>query len=195
MKIYHPILISFYLRGKSQKIKSIYIQIKLNRERIRFSSNLTVNPLDWDEVNGRVKLSKESIQNINSQLSYISSYLLNEYNRLSQVEYLDDLEVLKNSLFPKEMELKKEEIDNPLIIELIDRFNQEIEDKYQAKLMVNGTYRGIKASLNKFRKYIKTYYNSNNLRLQDVDRQFLPNYEHYLLTKTQLSNNFINRLL
>ena len=195
MKIYHPILISFYLRGKSQKIKSIYIQIKLNRERIRFSSNLTVNPLDWDEVNGRVKLSKESIQNINSQLSYISSYLLNEYNRLSQVEYLDDLEVLKNSLFPKEMELKKEEIDNPLIIELIDRFNQEIEDKYQAKLMLNGTYRGIKASLNKFRKYIKTYYNSNNLRLQDVDRQFLPNYEHYLLTKTQLSNNFINRLL
>lgn len=195
MKIYHPILISFYLRGKSQKFKSIYIQIKRNRERIRFSSNLTVNPLDWDEVNGRLKLSKESILSINNQLSYISSYLLNEYNRLSQVEYLEDLEVLKNSLFPKKMELKLEEIDNPLIVDLIDRFNQENEEKYVAKIIANSTYRGIKMLLKKFKLYVKTYYASNNFRLNDIDRQFFSNYERYLLGRVELSSNYISKIL
>lgn len=194
----NSISITYFLRGKSNSIKTIYLRISKGKERLSYSLKITINPNEWDNKLGKVNSKFSTSININQYLNQIENELLNNYYQIIKNGELLNPNELILKVFSKPTQIKDDSVfcrENPLVVQMIDMYWEDFLAKYNAGLNAYNTHRCTKMIIKKFKDYINLYYVSNKLRLLDIDVQFFPKFETYLYVEKGYGNNFNLKIL
>ncbi|MBL6950508.1 MAG: site-specific integrase [Bacteroidales bacterium] len=173
--------ILFYLRKSKAKGKSeapVYMRITLNGNRVDMATHQFALAEKWDSKHGYVKGSKEETRITNTALENLRSKVLKIYNQLEGGGKPVSAEVIRNTLTGKSK-------NRHALVEVFKLFNNQLEAKVGHGYSY-GTLEKYQATCQKVEKYIRDQYNRSDLFLDELDFQFITNYELYL--KSQLNN-------
>lgn len=151
----------------------VYFRIIKHRKVNYIASGVKLEEKYWDKKREKVKPNHPNYKRLNS-------YLSNRYNELQDLVFEYEIEnkdftsaKLKNAVLGKQPANFWE-------------FAEKVREKYYAQGKI-GTYSRTGSVLKKLREYV----NGKALNFQDIDIQFIENYETYLHTKIGNSVNTI----
>jgi len=171
----------FYLRKSKAKGKSeapVYMRITLNGNRVDMATHQFTLAEKWDSKHGYVKGPKEETRITNTALENLRSKVLKIYNQLEGAGKPVSAEVIRNTLTGKSKNRRA-------LVEVFTLFNKQLEAKVGHGYSY-GTLEKYQATCQKVEKYIRDQYHRSDLFLDELDFQFITNYELYL--KSQLNN-------
>ena len=171
----------FYLRKSKAKGKSeapVYMRITLNGNRVDMATHQFALDEKWDSKHGYVKGPKEETRIINTALENLRAKVLKIYNQLEAAGKPITAELIRNTLTGKSKSRRA-------LVEVFKLFNKQLESRVGHGYSF-GTLEKYRATCQKVEKYIRYQYNRSDLFLDELDFQFITNYELYL--KTQINN-------
>ena len=183
--------ILFYLnKSKINKkgLCSIKCRITYLKKRKEFSTGIFINPKMWDSKRQKVSQKEKNHLFIQSQLSFISEKLKKAFlsNQLTtnniSVENIMDLYLGKNpkkqenvvSYFKGHLELQKHLIDKDIKQVTWNKFNYVCSD---------------------VEAFIKKNYNKRDIPLEQLDLQFLNDFDYFLKTQKNQKQVTINKAI
>ncbi|MEZ7494434.1 site-specific integrase [Leeuwenhoekiella aequorea] len=183
--------ILFYLnKSKINKkgLCSIKCRITYLKKRKEFSTGIFINPKMWDSKRQKVSQKEKNHLFIQSQLSFISEKLKKAFlsNQLTtnniSVENIMDLYLGKNpkkqenvvSYFKAHLELQKHLIDKDIKQVTWNKFNYVCSD---------------------VEAFIKKNYNKRDVPLEQLDLQFLNDFDYFLKTQKNQKQVTINKAI
>lgn len=201
MKVFSDLSICYRLRqnqrGVSSKEKTVYCRIIFKGKRFDISTKQNVNPIQWDKVAGRLKQKALNSKYLNTYLESLSEKIIDVYldNRNKNNE--DVIGNIKQLVFGgnKLVYIKKSNEPIQLLCDLLKRYREDLTLKSAAGVYAIGTFTGYKCSLLSFENYLKKYYITNSLSLNDTDREFFFKFETYLLTEKLMNKNSAYKVL
>lgn len=192
---HHSLKISFYLRGNKDEKQAIYLRVSINNQRFAFSTNISILKEEWDPIDQRIKSKNKLASTLNHQLNSYQNQIQNEYYNSTKQNDLVDIAFFKNILFPQKKIITPKNDENPLLVELIKKFNINIDYRLKVKTITYSTYRNHKFLSKTYLKYLNLYYTPNSLKLNDLDKNFLIKFELYLIELNSYKNNYIFKIV
>ncbi len=184
MKINENFSVLFWL-FKSKKTKDgqvpIYVRLTVNGLRAEFSSGKKIDPINWNEETGYPSSKYKDGKAITSYINRTLSELEKHYNRLSSIEELVTVDMLKDSYLPKQLEHKT-------LLEAVNIFVSDFRELVVVNKKAKGTLRRYVRTENKIKAFIKIKYKASDIILDKIDYSFAERFFHYLLTKEQNEN-------
>ena len=187
----------FYLRKSKAKEKSeapVYMRITLNGNRVDMATHQFSLAEKWDAKHGYVKGPKEETRIINTALENLRSKVLKIFNQLEAGGKPVSAEIIRNTLTGKSK-------NRHALVEVFTLFNKQLEAKVGHGYSY-GTLEKYQATCQKVEKYIRDQYHRSDLFLDELDFQFITNYELYLKSKlnnkhntTSKSVSFLKRII
>ncbi|MBK0379344.1 site-specific integrase [Mucilaginibacter segetis] len=169
-------------KNKQAELSMIYGRLSVNGHTEDLSTQRKCRPADWDKQAGRVKGNKEEARSINAWLDLLYArahqcrqelYAAGKPFTARQVRKLMQGEELE----PSKMLSEVWNYQLNYIIGLIGKdYSKATLEKYQA---------GYKA----LKKFLQLKYQTDDLRLDQLDHQFVKDYEYYLKTGHHVQNN------
>lgn len=181
--------IKFYPRYKTNKygLKPLYAVVSFQKKRFEISTQIKINPEEWNSVQQKFNKPKENIdfQNkidiIRGDLSKIYSDLLRESDNI-------ELSVLKHKI---------KDYFNPSIKSNSNNFHKAFEDYILRNKRVNsrGTYKKIEWFYNKYiLEYEKLYLKNKRLDFAMIDNKFAEKFLAFLIESGLNNNSALNRI-
>jgi len=187
----------FYLRKSKAKEKSeapVYMRITLNGNRVDMATHQFSLAEKWDSKHGYIKGPKEETRIINTALENLRSKVLKIFNQLEAGGKPVSAEIIRNTLTGKSK-------NRHALVEVFTLFNKQLEAKVGHGYSY-GTLEKYQATCQKVEKYIRDQYHRSDLFLDELDFQFITNYELYLKSKlnnkhntTSKSVSFLKRII
>ena len=178
--------ILFYLR-KSKANKNaespVYLRVTVNGRRVDMATNKSTTEDKWDSQSGCVKGTKEESRVINTHLDSLRTKVLKIYNQLDSVGKPITSEIIRNSLSGKG-------INRHSLVEVFKLYNKQLQAKVGHGYAF-GTLEKYTATCQKVENFIKYQYKRSDLFLDELDYQFITNYEVYLKTVVKNIHNTV----
>lgn len=163
-------------------------------KRMAYSTGIIINKNEWDNYNQRVNLKSNTAFETNNKLNTIYGQILSEYSLIMSKRGYVMHEDIMRSVFSKEKQrFDLIEKENPILIDLIKRYQTDLKERFESKLIAYGSYRSYMHSIKIFTSFLNLYYTSNFFRLKDASKQFFSEFEAFLLRQRHLSNNTTNK--
>ena len=178
----------FYLRKSKAKEKSeapIYMRITLNGNRVDMATHQFTLAEKWDSKHGYVKGPKEETRITNTALENLRSKVLKIYNQLEGAGKPVSAEVIRNTLTGKSKNRRA-------LVEVFKLFNKQLESRV-GHGYAPGTLVKYQVTCNKVENFIKHQYNRSDLFLDELDFQFITNYEVYLKAEIKNMHNTVSK--
>lgn len=167
---------------------SIRCRITHNQERYEFATGYFINPNHWFNKLQQAKPPNDENTFVNSQLSLIKSKINQAflYLQVNSPDFtIDDL-ISQYKGVPIKKELKLIEAYNLYLARIKKLINIEI------KLV---TYKKYEESLTHLNDFVKWKFNSSDIKLKDIDPNFITEYEYYLKTEKNLQLSTLNKAI
>ena len=179
MKSTNSFGVRFIIRHSKSKLSGalIYARVTVDRKRIEISLNKTIEPALWDSKNQIAKGSKELVSRINPFLDQTRLKLIDCYRQLKEQKALINPVAIKQ-LFVGDDEGKS------TLMSLI-RYH-ETSSKV---LLSEGTLKNYGATEKYLRKFLQFKYRTDDIRLSNLNYQFITQFELFLRTSTPLQEN------
>ncbi len=161
----------------------IYLRVTIDADRKEKATNLFVYPGDWEPRFGLCIGKDKYSLSLNERLTVIRTKMLEAYTALSLLGGVPSAEDVINKFMGKEPE-KEVEVKHYLI-PLFQEHNDRCEKLAANGQMAPGTVIRYKTSLNHTRDFIRYKFNTEDVELCKIDRNFLDDYEFYLKTKSE----------
>jgi len=178
----------FYLRKSKAKGKSeapIYMRITLNGNRVDLATHHFTLAEKWDSKHGYVKGPKEETRITNSALENLRSKVLKIYNQLEGAGKPVNAEAIRNNLTGKSKNRRA-------LVEVFKLFNKQLEARV-GHGYAPGTLVKYQVTCKKVEDFIQYQYNRSDLFLDELDFQFITNYEVYLKSEVKNMHNTVSK--
>ncbi|MCT3920029.1 site-specific integrase [Elizabethkingia anophelis] len=183
--------ILFLLRRNKINTKGlcpIECRITLDKERKPFSTGLFVNPKNWDAIQQKLKLSSEESNFINTELSLIKNKI-NQAFLFLQVKG----EPFSASQVYDQFKGKKLLLEYRLV-EYYDIYLERLKKLIGIEIKQQ-TWDKFYYIRNDVEAFVKYYYQKGDIKLKDLDFNFISEFEYYLKTINKHKQITINKSL
>ncbi len=182
--------VSFLLKRQALKKSGnmpIVARITLNSETVQLNTKLDIPESMWSISKGKVKGLTSESKLINSRLDNIRYALTNIFHENSTTGKMLSAEKIKNIFLGINNELVT-------IIEVFNDHNEGIK-----KLIDKGTslstYKKYELAKRRLEEFMKYRYQVKDMHLKDLNLNFIRDYELFLRSNCQLSNNVAAKMI
>ncbi len=174
----------FYLRknyvNKAGRA-AIMIRITIGGDIVQFSSKIDVEPQMWNNTTTRLNGRCTEAQRTNQQLDNIRSSIIKHYQEISNRELTVTSEKVRNSFLGI---VTKGET-------LLQLFNKHIEDteKLVGISITKSTLQKYTVTRKRVTEFMLKRYKIKDISLKEINHMFITDFEHYLRTDAECSNN------
>jgi len=180
----NKIVTHFYVmeaRKDSKGLAPIYLRITINGERAEISTDKKIVPESWDKSNERVAGRSEPARIINSFLDTLAGKVVKYFSNLDAKDEIISVDQIISEIKGKvrnQMTLVKAYEHHISTIKplLGIEFAETTIDKYGY-------------ALSSIKKFLKSQYNKQDIRLCELNRGFIETYYIFLRTKDNLMQN------
>lgn len=176
--------ITFFIRGtrlNSEGKTPIYCRITLDGKISQFSISRWVSPDKWNGKAAQVKGTTKDVKELNFFISDTKSKILTIHTRLTNQGVPFTADTIRNELQGTAKKVNT-------LIELINYHNDLLKDRV-GKGIAPATVKRFGTLLRQIKDYLNYQYNTNDYPIQNLNFEFLTQYEHYLRTVRQCNNN------
>jgi len=183
----------------------IYLRLTIDGRRAEISLKYAVEPKRWNSEAAKVRGTTEEARNINSYMEIVRNKIYEHHRKLIESNKLVTAEALKNSYLGLG-------VSQRLLLEVFEYHNSRIKALVGKEYAV-ATYKRYSTTLKLVREFIKWKYKKSDYFLNELDHQFVTEFEFYLQTvrnnnhnttikyiknlkkviRIAISNNWINR--
>lgn len=156
----------------------IYLRILLDRKKITLSTNKFILESKWLNNSKRLTTDKD----INQHLKSLERKLTNSFNKLIVEDRKVNLKNIKNEFLGINVQ------DEYSIIKVTETHNIEMKNQIGYKYS-KGTLKNYRTTLKYLKEFIPAFYNVKDIPLSELDYKFLKDYEVFLTTKKNCTNN------
>ncbi|MCB2222117.1 MAG: site-specific integrase [Bacteroidetes bacterium] len=180
----HTLTVLFHLR-KAKADKSgqapVYMRITIDGKRVELTANRKVHPDLWDDDLCRMKGTSEEARILNNHLDNLKQKVNKQFNVLESLENEVTAESIKNMVCGVSQR-------KHTLISIFqyhnDQFKQRIGSDY-----AEGTYKRYVVTLGKLKAFLQYQYHKSDFFLDDLNHQFITNFELYLKTIQKIGHN------
>ncbi len=171
--------VRFIIRHSTSKLSGalIYARITVNKKRIEISLNKTIEPSLWDARNQIAKGSKELVNRINPLLDEARLKLIDCYRQLKEQKALINPDAIKR-LYVGDNE------GQSTLMSLI-----RYHETSSRILLSKGTMKNYGATEKYIQKFLQYKYRVDDIRLINLNYQFITQFELFLRTTTPLDKS------
>jgi site-specific recombinase XerD len=177
--------ILMYLKSrKNAKGESpIYLRVTVDGKRVEKSLNRSIDSNRWDKNKNRGKGTTEKIRILNQYLNSVEHEIYMAKQELINNNKRITIETLMNKYLG---------VDNKkyTLIEVIEFENGRIKE-----LIEHSTYKKYITFLNHVKNYINHQYKTTDIDINDIDYEFVSNFDFYLRAKKNIGNNSAIRIV
>lgn len=160
---------------------SIYARITIDGKRAEFSLKKKVAPDKWDPKAGYMKGNSEEAKTLNNYINQVKAELFKHYTQMQMLDEFITAESLKLRFIGGKEQKKT-------ILQVFDYHNSQLE-KVVGIDVVRPTYTKFLTIRTKLAEFIKFQYKKTDVFLQELNYQFLTNFEFYLKTEENIQHN------
>ncbi len=181
----HSLTILFFLRTSKTNPTTgeapVYIRMTVASQRAEISAKRSVLPSKWEGGAGKVKGTKEDARTLNTYLDTLRAKLNKQFNQLLSGDEPVTAELLKNAFLNKVAPSKS-------IMEVLDYHNAQVAARVGTDY-APATLRRYRVGLKKVKLFIKHQYQRADMPLDQLNRRFITEFEHFLKTVEGIQHN------
>ncbi len=179
MKSTNNLGLRFIIRHCKNKLSGslIYARITIDRKRIEISLNKTIEPDQWDSKKQMAIGSKELVSRINPFLDETRLKLINCYRQLKEQKALINPDAIKR------LYVGDDEGQSTLMA--LIRYHETSS----TILLAKGTMKNYGATEKYLRKFLQHKFRVDDIRLTNLNYQFITQFELFLRTTTPLNKS------
>jgi len=184
----NTVSVLFYLRKSKAKEKSeapIYIRITVNGSRVDLATHKFSLSDKWDVKHGLIKGPKSETHDVNNSLDNLRSKVNRIVIQLETIGKPVTAEIIRNILIGKAL-------NRHSLVEVFRLYNKQLEAKVGHGCAF-GTLEKYTATCNKVKNFIRYQYNRSDVFLDELDYQFIANYEIYLKLQVKNIHNTVSK--
>jgi len=169
-------------RKNSSGEAPIYLRVTINGQRGEMSTHRSIVMEDWDTKYGHAIGTSKKTKEINSYLESVRSTVYEHFKYLRETEKVITPTMLKNAYLGI-----KEDKGNKIIV-----LYQEHNDKIKKLINIDfspDTVQRYETSLKHTQDFIKQKYQKEDLYLEELNNEFIVDYEVYFKTVRKCSHN------
>jgi site-specific recombinase XerD len=196
MKNHQKFSVLFWLYHQKQKngLSPLYIRVYIDSKRTEISTNIFVDPKDWDKRQMRLKASVKN--------NHLTNGLIDKSRNQLQQIYLDFASrgvktsaiEIKNIYLGKPAALEEVPKDKT-ILEAFDYHNIKMAELVKIEKVTMSTLTRYKITKNKVEAFIKETYKVEDKALPEMRLKFVTEFEHFLLTVQKIQSNTAHKYI
>lgn len=159
----------------------IYCRVTINGKRAEISVKRSIEPEKWDSRAGIARGTSEGTRTLNAYLDLVKGDIHKHYNRLLSVTEFITADAIKNSYLGIGEERRT-------LIEVFEYHNEQMAQLVGVDV-VKATLTKFETVLKKLRKFVKKRYNKSDLFLQELNHQFVTDFEYFLKVDEKIGHN------
>ena len=163
------------------KASTIYLRITVSGKRTEISTGQTINTSQWGIKSGKVTGNTPNAKQLNALLEGIRSKIFECYTAL----FNTGKEITCESLRNKYLKIEERKVT---LIETFKDHNSKMKELI-GKEFSKGTWERYETSLRHTQSFLKWKFNLSDINVCDVNHAFVADYEFYLRTVRNCSNN------
>ena len=182
--------ILFYLKRDKQKTNGLiplYCRITVDGQEARFGMKCDVNPNYWDIKTNKATGRKSESLNVNTLIDKTKAAIYKIYREMQERDSYVTAEKIKNSFLGFEQKQQT-------LLELFDSHNEERKSQIGVNFSKSAHNRYV-VTRNRISDFLMFKYNLNDIPVKEINRQFISDFETYMLGNYDLSPNYITSLL
>jgi len=178
----HVLFWLYKSKKNRQGLMPIYIRITVNKSKIEISSGYSILLSQWNKTKKKVIENNQQAIEINNALEVQRAKITSIYNSL----------ISAGNFFTIE-DIRKKLINNQPIHTLLSavKYHNTKMKELIGKTYSEGTYKNYYYLEAKLQQFIKHTYNRSDIKLEELKHQFLIEFEHFLKTIHNNSQNTI----
>lgn len=172
---YSTFAVLFYIN--KQKVKKnglcpLMGRISINTEVAQFSAKMDIDPALWDAKRYRLKGKDREVQKINCAIEKLTADIHSYYDEILSEQGYITAELVKNAI--SGIGTRKRNL-----LELYQEYIEELS-KQVGLTRSYGTLHNHHSSYNRLKKFIRKYYNADDIALRQLDYSFIEKYDSYM---------------
>lgn len=173
--------------NKSEKEAMLFLRITIDGKRAELSLKKKIIFDNWDPDAGCMKGTSGEAKVINSYITQVKAEVFKLYTQMQMMDEFITAETLRLK-FTGEKEEKK------TLLQVFDFHNQEMEKSVGISIE-KVTLTKYKTVRKKVESFIKHQYKKSDIYLQELNHQFITNFEFYLKSEENIDHNTTMRYI
>src|SRR5690554_145240 len=165
----------------------IFVRITINKERTEFAAKKSVKPNHCSDIQQKAKKNAPNAESINTALEHYKKRVASILNFLSYEEVEVTPRLVHDKLLGKKVERRT-------ILKVFEEHNENCR-KLEGIDFAKGTVQRYEASYKHTKEFIRWRYKREDLPLDEVNQQFIKDYELYFKTERNCGHNSSTKYL
>ncbi|HKK44065.1 MAG TPA: site-specific integrase, partial [Balneolaceae bacterium] len=191
--MYKTLNISFTIRSNKARANGevpIYMRLNVDGKISEISASRTVDPSKWDSEHYRVRGRAQKAKSINRSLDTLEFKANQAHQQLLQ----EGVEISSKAVKLRMTGQDREE-ESVAVMDVFDQHNQKMKSLIGNKYS-ESTYKKYRTAKKHMKAFLKEKHGDPGYLISDVDKDFLEEFAHYLMTKDNpCSNNSARKYL
>jgi len=166
---------------KKTGLAPLSLRVTIGGERVEISAKRSWDPARWDKEAGKAKGTKEDARTLNTYLETLRAKLNKHFNQLLTGDEPVTAELLKNTFQNKVARSKS-------IMEVLTYHNDQVAARVGTDY-APATLRRYRVGLKKVKLFLKQQYQRADMPLDQLNRRFITEFEHFLKTVEGIQHN------
>jgi len=182
--------ILFFLKRDKQKTNGtvpLFCRITVDGQEARFGMKCDVNPKYWDVKTGRATGRTAEAAKANTLVDNTQAAIFKIYREMQERDNYVTAEKVKNVFLGLDQK-------HQTLLELFDGHNEERKQQIGVNLH-SSTYHKYVVTRQRIAEFLTYKYNLTDIPVKEINRQFISDFETYLLTQFNFSKNYVTSLM
>ena len=166
---------------KKTGLAPIFLRVTIGGQSVEISDKRSWDPTRWETEVGKAKGTKEDARTLNTYLDTLRAKLNKQFNQLLSGDEPVTAELLKNAFLNKVAPSKS-------IMEVLDYHNAQVAARIGTDY-APATLRRYRVGLKKVKMFMKHQYQRTDMPLDQLNRRFITEFEHFLKTVEGIQHN------
>ena len=166
---------------KKTGLAPIFLRVTIGGQRVEISAKRSWDPTRWETEVGKAKGTKEDARTLNTYLDTLRAKLNKQFNQLLSGDEPVTAELLKNAFLNKVAPSKS-------IMEVLTYHNEQVAPRVGTDY-APATLRRYRVGLKKVKLFMKHQYQRADMPLDQLNRRFITEFEHFLKTVEGIQHN------
>ncbi len=158
----------------------LMVRVNYKGQRVQFSTGQFIPLSKWDRLKGRVRGKDENAHQINNYIQTTANKIKGIFNELLQKEEVNLFELLSRYNGKNESTVT--------ILQLVTYHNEQMQAKLGGDYALP-TLKKYQVTKNKLDRFIQKVYNRKDIRLKDLQKKFIYDFDFYLKTEEHNAQN------
>jgi site-specific recombinase XerD len=159
----------------------LFARVTVDGKRSEISLKKRINLSNWDVSKGCMKGVAEDVKTVNNYINQVKAELFRIYTQMQTLNEFISADTIKNWFTGKKEEKKT-------ILVVFDYHNEQME-KMVGIDVVRATLVKFRTIRTKLESFIKHHYKKSDFYLEQLNHQFVSNFEFYLKTVEHIQHN------